>query len=351
MPLARADHALLTERRRLTRREVLDVALLPSEALPELIDLAHRVRLAYKGPQVELESLVNAKSGNCTEECGFCSQSVFSKTQVERYPMLDPDKVLEVARETKKVGATQFCIVVAVKGPDDGMLERVMEIIEAVRIDTGLDVAASLGILKPGQAERLKAAGLKRYNHNLETCRAMFPTICTTHSWQDRFDTNLMARAAGLEICCGGIIGLGETIEQRVDFMFEIAELEPEEVPVNLLDPQPGTAFEGYPLMAAREALHAIALFRLVFPSTWLRLAGGRERVLGELQGMGMLAGANALIVGNYLTTIGRAPEDDLAMLDALGMPIADGPGEGRLIVDGEGSQTLPPTPVPTLAP
>ena len=156
-------------------------------------------------------------------------------------------------------------------------------------------------------AARFAAAGVRRYNHNLEACRELFPQICTTHSYDDRVATAQRARDAGMELCCGGILGMGETLEQRVDFAFELAELEPCEVPINLLDPRPGTPLDGYDTLSPREALQAIALFRLILPDAWLRLAGGRERVLGELQGMGLLAGANALIVGNYLTTTGRS--------------------------------------------
>jgi biotin synthase len=211
-----------------------------------------------------------------------------------------------------------------------------------VQQEAGLEVACSLGLLNAEQAQRLADAGVRRYNHNLETCRELFPQICTTHSYDDRVETAQRARDAGMELCCGGILGMGETLEQRIDFAFELAELEPCEVPINLLDPRPGTPMAGAATLSPREALQAIALYRLILPSTWLRLAGGRERVLGELQGMGLLAGANALIVGNYLTTTGRAAEDDHALLDALGMPVADGPGEGRFVVDATGAHARP---------
>jgi biotin synthase len=258
------------------------------------------------------------------------------------YPFLDLDDVLAAARATRDAGATQFCIVVAVRGPEERLLTKVIDAVEAVRRDTGLEVACSLGLLTPLQAERLAAAGVRRYNHNLETCRAVFPQICTTHSYDDRVATARIAIDAGMELCCGGILGMGESLEQRVDFAFELAALDPCEVPINLLDPRPGTPLGAQPLLAPREALQAIALFRLVMPSAWIRLAGGRERVLGELQAMGLVAGANALIVGNYLTTTGRPPEDDLALLDALGMPVADGPGEGRFVVDAAGAHARP---------
>ncbi len=341
-PLAAAERALLEERRHLTKEEALAVARLPLDELPALIALAHRVRLAWCGAEVELESLINAKSGACAEDCAFCSQSAHFDTGVEVYPFLDLAEVVAAAKATKEAGATQFCIVVAVRGPSERLLGRVIEAVDAVHAETGLEVAVSLGLLEPSQAERLAAAGVRRYNHNLEACREVFPQVCTTHSYDDRVATAKLATEAGMELCCGGILGMGETLEQRVDFAFELAELSPCEVPINLLDPRPGTPLADTPLITAREALQAIALFRLILPATWLRLAGGREKVLGELQAMGLYAGANALIIGNYLTTLGRAPEDDVALLESLGMPVAEGPGEGRFIVAADGTHSLP---------
>ena len=343
--LTQAEDALLDERRPLTRDEVLAVARRPLDELPDLVALAHHVRLEYCGPEVELESLINAKSGACPEDCAFCSQSARFHTDVDVYPFLDLDDVLAAARATRDAGATQFCIVVAVRGPEERLLRKVIDAVDLVHNETGLEVACSLGLLTRDQAERLAAAGVRRYNHNLETCREVFPSICTSHTYDDRVTTARLAIDAGMELCCGGILGMGETLEQRIDFAFELAALEPCEVPVNLLDPRPGTPLEANALLSPREALQAIALFRLVMPAAWIRLAGGRERVLGELQGMGLLAGANALIVGNYLTTIGRDAGDDLALLDALGMPVADGPGEGRFVVDADGAHARPARP------
>ncbi|GIU88345.1 MAG: biotin synthase [Acidimicrobiia bacterium] len=345
MPLRAAEKALLEEGRRLTREEALAVAHLPLDDLPSLVALAHRVRMQWCGPAVELESLVNAKSGACPEDCAFCSQSVRYSTGVDVYPFLDVDEILAAAHATREAGATQFCIVVAVRGPEERLLRRVLDAVDAVHRETGLEVACSLGLLTEEQARRLAAAGVRRYNHNLETCRARFPEICTTHTYDDRVATARLAKAAGMELCCGGILGMGETLEERVDFAFELAALEPCEVPINLLDPRPGTPLQGRAPLSPREALQAIALFRLILPDAWLRLAGGRERVLGELQGMGLLAGANALIVGNYLTTSGRSADEDHALLEALGMPVAEGPGEGRFVVDATGAHARPARP------
>ena len=340
--LQTAERALLDERRAITREEAGAVAAMPLDTLPDLVALAHRVRLAYCGPEVELESLINAKSGACPEDCAFCSQSARFETDVDVYPFLDLDEVVEAAHATRAAGATQFCIVVAVRGPEERLLRRVLDAVDRVHEETGLEVACSLGLLTKEQAARLAAAGVRRYNHNLETCREVFPQICTTHTWDDRVETARLAADAGMELCCGGILGMGETLDQRIDFAFELAALDPCEVPINLLDPRPGTPLDAVELLPPRDALQAIALFRLVLPHTWIRLAGGRERVLGELQAMGLLAGANALIVGNYLTTTGRPPDADHALLDALGMPVADGPGEGRFVVDGAGAHARP---------
>jgi biotin synthase len=348
--LAHAQRALMEERRPLTKDEVLDVARVSLDELPSLVALAHRVRLEYCGPEVELESLINAKSGACPEDCAFCSQSVRYSTDVDVYPFLDLDEILAAARATRDAGATQFCIVVAVRGPEERLLAKVIAATEAVQRETALEVACSLGLLTAPQAARLAAAGVKRYNHNLEAPRALFPQICTTHTYDDRVATARLAIDAGMELCCGGILGMGETVEERVDFAFELAELAPCEVPINFLMPS-GTPLGEQRLITPREALQAIALFRLVLPSAWLRLAGGRELVLGELQAMGLLAGANALIVGNYLTTGGRPADEDLALLDALGMPVADGPGEGRFVVDGHGTRALPASPQRTAIP
>ena len=343
MPLSAAETALLEERRPITRREALDVAHLSLDSLPELISLAHRVRMEWRGPEVELEGLLNTKSGACAEDCSFCSQSAhFPASSIEAYPFLELDRILAAAEQTRDAGATQFCLVVAVRGPDQAMIDKVVEATKAVMEKTGLEVACSLGLLQPGQADQLAAAGVKRYNHNLESPRSRFDQVCTTHSYDDRVETCNRAKASGMELCSGGILGMGESLEERVEFAFELRELDPCEVPINFLDPRPGTPLGDAMRLPAREALQSIALFRLVLPKSWLRLAGGREKILGELQSMGMYAGANALVVGDYLTTEGRSAQQDHLMLDSLGMPVAEGPSEGRFVVDSRGSHSLP---------
>jgi biotin synthase len=220
------------------------------------------------------------------------------------------------------VGATEFCIVLAIRGPDERVMGKVLAAVDLLHRETDLQVACSLGVLTREQAETLAEAGVHRYNHNLETARSFFPEVVTTHTWEERRETCRLVVETGMELCSGGIFGMGETPRQRVELAFELAELDPCEIPLNFLNPRPGTPLEGRPLVPALDAIRTIALFRLLFPSTVLRYAGGRELTLRELQPMGLFAGVNALIVGNYLTTLGRSPEADLQMLQDLGMPV-----------------------------
>jgi biotin synthase len=318
-----AEDALLDERRRLTADELAALAALPDESIPALTALAHQVRLAWCGPEVEVEGILSAKTGGCPEDCHFCSQSSAFDTTVKATPFLDTDEVLAAARETAELGASEFCIVLAVKGPDERTMERILELVPVVGDATGLNVAVSAGILSAEQASRLADGGVHRYNHNLETARSFFPKVATTHTWQERWDTCQLVKDNGMELCCGALLGMGETVEQRLELLGQLAELDPTEVPLNFLNPRPGTPLQIRKPVSAMEALRWIALFRLALPSVILRYAGGREITLRELQVMGMTSGINALIVGNYLTTLGRSPEEDLRMLDDLQMPIA----------------------------
>jgi len=320
--IAAAGDALLDERRQLTMAELAELAAVPDSAVPALAALAHEVRLAWCGPEVEVEGILSAKTGGCPEDCHFCSQSSQFDTQVQATPFLDTDEVLAAAEETARLGASEFCIVLAVRGPDERTMQRIIELVPLVRDRTGLNVAVSAGILTAEQAVRLAEGGVHRYNHNLETSRSYFPSIVTTHSWQERFDTCELVRENGMELCCGVLLGMGESIEQRLELLGQLRDVEPAEVPLNFLNPRPGTPLADKLVVQPLEALRWIALFRLALPSVILRYAGGREVTLRELQAMGMTSGINALIVGNYLTTLGRAPEDDLQMLDDLRMPI-----------------------------
>jgi len=278
--------------------------------------------VAWCGDMVEIEGILSAKTGGCPEDCQFCSQSSRYDTPVKAVPLLSHDEVLAAARETAELGASEFCLVYAVRGPDERLMAHLEEVVPLVGRETGLQVAVSAGILDDAQAARLAAAGTHRYNHNLETARSHFPSIVSTHTWEGRADTCALVRRHGMELCCGVLLGMGETDEQRIELLGQLRELDPAEVPVNFLDPRPGTPLAGRPLVAALEAIRWIALFRLALPSVILRYAGGREVTLGDLQEMGMTSGINALITGNYLTTLGRSPREDVVMLKGLKMPI-----------------------------
>jgi biotin synthase len=317
-----ARRALLDDRRQLTLDELSGLAGVPDADDGALAALAHEVRLAWCGDVVEIEGILSAKTGGCPEDCQFCSQSARYDSPVKAVPLLADDEVVAAATETAALGASEFCLVYAVRGPDERLMAHLEEVVRLVRRETGLNVAVSAGILDDDQARRLAAAGTHRYNHNLETARSHFPRIVTTHTWEERFATCELVRRHGMELCCGVLLGMGESDDQRIELLGQLREAGPAEVPLNFLDPRPGTPLANRPLVAAREAIRWISLFRLALPDVILRYAGGREVTLGDLQEMGMTAGINALIVGNYLTTLGRAPQEDLVMLDTLRMPV-----------------------------
>jgi biotin synthase len=305
----------------LTQEQALACLQLPDERLPELLQLAHEVRMAYCGPEIEVEGIVSLKTGGCPEDCHFCSQSGQFSSPV-RAAWLDIPSLVQAAKESRANGATEFCIVAAVRGPDERLMAQVREGVAAIQAEVDIQVAASLGMLTQEQVDELAEMGIHRYNHNLETAQSYFPQVVTTHTWEERWDTLRMVREAGIEVCCGGILGMGETLEQRAEFAVQLAELGADEVPLNFLNPRPGTPFGDQPVMAANDALRAIAVFRLALPRAILRYAGGREVTLGDLAKDGVLGGINAMIVGNYLTTLGRPAQDDLEMLQELNMPL-----------------------------
>jgi biotin synthase len=301
---------------------ILDVLRLPDEDIPAVLQLAHEVRMRWCGPEVEVEGIVSLKTGGCPEDCHFCSQSGLFSSPV-RSVWLDIPSLVEAAKQTAATGASEFCIVAAVRGPDDKLMKQMRDGVAAIRAAVDINVAASLGMLSQEQVDDLVDMGIHRYNHNLETCRSYFPNVVTTHSWEERWSTLKMVRDSGMEVCCGGIIGLGETLEQRAEFAAQLAELEPDEVPLNFLNPRPGTPLGDQPVMDPKDALRAIAAFRLALPRTILRYAGGREITLGDLGTRdGLLGGINAVIVGNYLTTLGRPATADLDLLTELKMPV-----------------------------
>ena len=319
-----ARQQVLEEGRGLNEAQTLEVLQLPDSEIEGALALAHEVRMKWCGPEVEVEGIVSIKTGGCPEDCHFCSQSGQFETPV-RATRIDIPSLVEAARETAATGATEFCIVAAVRGPDRRLMDQVSEAIDAITEAVEINIACSLGILTVEQADELEAKGVHRYNHNLETARSHFPEVVTTHTWEERRETLELIRERGMEVCCGCLIGMGETIEQRAELAAQLAEVEPDEVPMNFLDPRPGTPFADYEVIDATDALRTIAAFRLVLPRTILRFAGGRELTLGDLGAkQGILGGMNAIIVGNYLTTLGREPQEDFDLLDELAMPIKE---------------------------
>ncbi len=306
-----------------TREEVLWLLDLESSAdVFDLLSWANRVRAQFKGNRIHLCSIVNAKAGGCAEDCKFCAQSAFYQTESPRYGFVDPEPVQAAAEEAQRNGVNALGLVAAWKGLNDGpMLDEVCDRIAELARDGKVRPDAALGLIKSqAVADRLRAAGLACYNHNLETSRRYFPHQCSTHSYDDRLQTIRHLKAAGIQVCSGGILGLGETRADRCDLMFALKEVEPDFVPVNVLNPIPGTPFANNPPLPPLEILKTIAGFRLVLPRANILLAGGRTVNLRDLQSLSFLAGASALMVGNYLTTLNQPVEKDLQMLRDLGL-------------------------------
>ncbi len=306
----------------LSGEEALHLLYLEGADVYHLLAWANEIRERFTGDRVELCSIINARSGNCSEDCAFCAQSARHATDAPVYGLLDEEAVLAKARAMEAAGARRFDLVTAGYGftEDDPDFHRILALYRRLRRETGLELCACLGVLTPGAARALAEAGVTRYNHNLETARSFFPRICTTHSYEERVATVRAARAAGLEVCCGGIIGLGETREQRVELALTLRELEVDSVPLNILVPRPGTPLAGAPPLPPEEILKTFAMFRFVLPDRLIRYAAGREGALGPLQPLGFLAGVNAMLVGGYLTTPGREVEADVAMVASLGL-------------------------------
>jgi len=290
----------------------------------DVIASANEVRRHFKGNKVKLCSIVNAKSGRCPEDCGYCAQSSRHKTQIDIYPLMSADEINEKAKKAKKEVAAYFSIVTSGKGISS---EKEMdEICLALKKIGSIDInrCASLGILSIDQLKKLKAAGLKKFHHNLETSKSHFGKICTTHKYEDRIATIKAAKEAGLSVCSGGIFGLGESLEQRIELAFQIKELDPDSIPINFLNPIAGTRLEKNKLLIPLEALRIIAMFRFVMPEKDIVICGGREITLKQFQPLMFIAGANMTMLGNYLTTAGNKPEDDIKMITALGLKVSE---------------------------
>lgn len=310
----------------ITAEEGLSVLNCPDVELPALLASAYRVRYRYWGNEVQLYSLKNAKSGLCPEDCGYCSQSKISTADIPKYRFNDEATLLESARIAAENKARTFCIVASGRGPSEGELEHVAKVVRKIKSTYPLNICCCLGLLTPDQARSLAEAGVDRVNHNLNTSRRFYPEICSTHTFDDRLETLQSVRDAGMELCSGGIVGMGEGHDDLVDLALTLRELKVESIPVNFLHPIDGTPLAGRRDLNPRECLKALCLFRLTNPESEIRIAGGRELHLRWLQPQGLYA-ANSLFVSDYLTTKGQSPQDDYRMIEDLGFVItAPGP-------------------------
>lgn len=287
----------------------------------ELSALANHIREQVVGNRMHLCSLINAKSGNCSEDCAFCAQSVHHQTSIPLYPLKDPTEILSCAKETQRKGIPSFCIVTSGEQPNKQEFEKILETIKLIKQQTNLRMDCSLGKLNKEQVIALADIGVEMYNHNLETAQSYFEQICTTHTYQSRVYTIRQAKQAGLKVCCGGIIGMGETAIQRIELAFALKELDVDCVPINILNPRPGTQMDSVSL-TPMEIIKTIAIFRLILRDKTIKIAGGREVNLRDLQSLGFVSGANGMIVGNYLTTSGRNPKYDMQLIKDLELVI-----------------------------
>src|SRR5262245_1408200 len=306
---------------KLTSDEALDVLRSADIELLDLVAACYRVRHRYWSNTVQLYFLMNAKSGLCPEDCGYCSQSKVSQADIPVYNLLAEEKLLDAARVCHERGASTYCLVISARGPTEREIQAVENIVPKIKERFGLNVCACLGLLTLDQAERLKACGVDKVNHNLNTSERFYPEICTTHTWQDRVDTLKAVRAAGLELCSGGIIGMGENHHDVIDMALVLREMGVESIPLNFLNSIEGTPLGKTQQLNPRYCLKALCLMRLVNPASEIRIAGGREMHLGSLQALGLYV-ANSIFVGDYLTTKGQAPEADYRMIEEMGFVV-----------------------------
>ncbi|MBN1489245.1 MAG: biotin synthase BioB [Phycisphaerae bacterium] len=306
----------------LSRDEAEVLAGLPRSALPMLFAWAHRIRLHFVGAAVKCCSIVSAKTGACTEDCAFCSQAARRRNAATATGSLDPNDVVSAADDAARNGASSFGIVASGLGPTDLEIDRWADAASRIRGTQSLSVCASLGVVTDAQARRLADAGVQRYNHNLQTSRRHFPTIIGTHAYDDRLNTLKTLKRAGMSVCSGGLFGMGETWSDRLDLAFELRALGVDVVPLNFLIAIDGTPLAGTQPLPPMECLQIIALFRFLLPEADIKVAGGREPNLRELQSWIFLAGANSFIVGNYLTTCGRPATEDFQLLRDLELPL-----------------------------
>lgn len=286
-----------------------------------LLAMADKIRQKFNGNEVDLCAIVNARSGKCPENCKFCAQSAHYDTGVKEYPLLAEDALLEAAKKAKEAGAIRFSVVTSGRNTSNPKeFEQIIHVLRRIREEVGVEICCSLGLLELEQAKQLKEVGVTRYHSNIETAPSNFPNICSTHSYEDKMYTINNAKEAGLRICSGGIFNLGESLEQRVEMAFTLKELGVDSIPLNLLNPIPNTPFEKNSPLSPLEILRTFAVFRFILPHAQIRTAGGREINLRSLQALALTGGLNGIMVGNYLTTEGRAPEEDLQMISDLNL-------------------------------
>jgi biotin synthase len=294
--------------------------LLNTTDIDSLINCSNTITRRFNGDLVDIETLVNAKSGACPEDCSFCAQSSRYNTGINKYELLPQDTILKQAQKAKKLGANSFCLVCAYRSPPKKDFEQICKTIIEIKKKVKIDVNVSLGFMNREMARRLKSVGVKRYNHNLETAESYFSQICKTHDFHDRVKTAKIVVDEGLELCCGGIIGMGETPGQRLELAFSIKSLRPHEVPINILIARKGTPLEGLHPVDPMEAIKTIAVWRFIMPKTILKIAGGREIHLKQKERIALKAGANGIITGGYLTTGGNRSTRDIEMIKEIGL-------------------------------
>lgn len=305
------------DKKNYTKEELLRLYNLPLEEL-----LAESSK--YMSDNIEFCSLINARNGKCSQNCKYCAQSSHYCTNIESYPLVDIQEVIKAAKESKENKVSRFAIVTSGKTPDEGRDFQIeLDMIKAINEVGGLKSCASIGILNEEQAKQLAQSGLKRFHHNINTCRSYYPEVCTTHSWDDRLNTCKLVKKYGMELCCGVILGMGETIEQRVEMAMELAEIEPNSIPINILMPIPETPFENYHDKIDEEnVLRTMAIFKIANPKSVVRFCGGRMRLSQENQELALKTCVEGILVGNYLTTVGREPHEDLETANKLGKNI-----------------------------
>ncbi len=299
-----------------TKEELLNLYNLPLE---ELLNESSK----YMSNNIEFCSLINARNGKCSQNCKYCAQSSHYRTDIESYPLVDMEEVKIAAEEALSNKASRFSIVTSGKTPDEGRdFKLELEMIKLVN-ELGIKSCASIGILNEEQAKQLSQAGLKRFHHNINTCRSYYPEVCTTHSWEDRLNTCKLVKKYGMELCCGVILGMGESIEQRVEMAMELAEIEPDSIPINILMPIPQTPFENYHDKIDEEnVLRTMAIFKIANPKAVVRFCGGRMRLSQQNQELALKTCVEGILIGNYLTTVGKEPSEDITTAEKLGKNI-----------------------------